>query len=103
MNTRPCRFAADSRVSLDVANFARNAPAKRTDASGRASWLPSAPPALVVGAASDFIVDGEGVEETAAFLGTAPVVLEGLPHDVMLCGEWEVAADTILSWVERTF
>lgn len=66
---------------------------------GRARWLTSAPPALVVGAEQDRVVDQEGVEETAAFLGTSARMLPGLPHDCMLAAGWEGAADEIITWV----
>jgi len=96
------RFQADSRVGLDLTDFNRNLPSMSANGQGRARWLTAdALPTLVLGAERDFVVDREGVVETAAFLGTAPVVLSGLPHDVMLCGEWRVAADEVLAWIAR--
>ena len=44
--------------------------------------LPSPIPVAVFGAGKDFIVDREGVEETATFLGVSPVFLPDLYHDV---------------------
>ena len=67
---------------------------------GRAQWLHRAPPTLVVGAERDAVVDLEGVQETAAFLGISAKVLEGLPHDCMLAAGWEGAADQIIEWVK---
>lgn len=92
------RFEADCLVSLNVGHFARNAPSKQADGQGRARWLKEGFPALVIGAENDYIVDREGVEQAATFLGTSPLMLSGLPHDVMLCPEWKAAADEILSW-----
>ena len=82
-----------------MAHFARNAPSKQADGAGRARWLADGPAALVVGAENDFIVDSEGVEETAAFLGTTPLVLPGLPHDIMLDTRWEAAAECVVEWI----
>ena len=94
-------FAADSTCSLDLGEFVSSLPSKRADgASGRAEWLPRAPPALVLGAARDAIVDAEGVAESARFLGVEPRVLD-LPHDVMLADGWEAAADEVLGWYRK--
>ncbi|KAL1500456.1 hypothetical protein AB1Y20_013113 [Prymnesium parvum] len=94
------RFQEDSKVSLDIAHFTRNLPSACADAAGRARWL-AGMPALVLGAEEDFIVDREGVEETATFLGTSAILLPSLPHDVMLCTRWEVAADEIITWIRQ--
>ena len=42
------------------------------------------PPAFVLGAERDTLVDAPAVEETAALYGMAPVVLRNCAHDVML-------------------
>ncbi|MQM20156.1 hypothetical protein Taro_053171 [Colocasia esculenta] len=55
---------------------------------------------LVLGAGSDFIVDGEGLRETARFYGVEPVCLERVAHDVMLDCSWEKGAEVILSWLK---
>lgn len=74
---------ADAQVGLDVGHFTRHLPSACTDsATGRATWLDAAPPTLVLGADRDGVVDREGVEETAAFLGTRARFVD-LPHDVM--------------------
>ena len=39
---------------------------------------------VVVGAENDFIVDDEGVKETAKYFGTNEVFLKGAYHDIML-------------------
>ena len=92
-------FAADSTTSLDLGHFLKTLPSKAADgATGRAAWLPGAPPLLVAGAERDAIVDGEGVEETAHFCGVEPRVLRGLAHDVMLASGWQSAADEVIEW-----
>ena len=47
----------------------------------------------------DFIVDREGVEETAKFFGVEPVFVDS-PHDIMLTNKWKNGADAIESWLE---
>ncbi|PIA33286.1 hypothetical protein AQUCO_04100010v1 [Aquilegia coerulea] len=54
---------------------------------------------LVVGANNDFIVDNEGLNETANFYGVPPVSIEGVAHDMMLDCSWEKGAQVILSWL----
>lgn len=93
------RFLADSRVALDIGHFTRNVPSKQADASGRARWLDNSLPRLVIGAELDFIVDAEGVREAATFLATSERIIPALPHDVMLCADWKVAADEVIKWI----
>ena len=60
------------------------------------------PSLQVLGAGSDYIVDRAGVAETAAFLGTTPVFLEGAPHDLMLTPRyWRESAEAISSWMRK--
>lgn len=54
---------------------------------------------LVVGAERDFIVDQEGVRETARYLGVKPVFIPGAYHDVMLGPKWRLSADIIADWI----
>nr|AFK45210.1 unknown [Lotus japonicus] len=54
---------------------------------------------LVLGANNDFIVDAEGLRETAKFYGVSPVCVEGVAHDMMLDTSWEKGAEVILSWL----
>ncbi|KAF2933661.1 uncharacterized protein [Oryza sativa Japonica Group] len=56
---------------------------------------------LVVGASSDFIVDAEGLSETARFYNVQPVCIEGIAHDMMLDCSWDKGAGIILSWLEK--
>lgn len=55
---------------------------------------------LVLGAKDDFIVDAEGLRQTADFYGVEPVCLDGVAHDLMLDSTWEKGAETILSWLK---
>nr|DAD35379.1 TPA_asm: hypothetical protein HUJ06_006019 [Nelumbo nucifera] len=54
---------------------------------------------LVLGASDDFIVDAEGLNETARFYGVSPVCIKGVAHDVMLDRSWEKGADVVLLWL----
>ncbi|KAF5180651.1 Alpha/beta hydrolase family protein [Thalictrum thalictroides] len=56
---------------------------------------------LIVGANNDFIVDDEGLNETASFYGVSPVSIEGVAHDMMLDCSWEKGAQVILSWLNN--
>ena len=60
-----------------------------------------APPVVVVGGEKDFVVDVEGLEETAAWAGTPgeAVVLKDTAHDVMLDTKWEGAAAALEGWM----
>lgn len=58
------------------------------------------PSILVVGAEKDFVVDQEGVEETARFLGVKPVFIPEGYHDVMLGPKWRLSADVIANWLQ---
>jgi pimeloyl-ACP methyl ester carboxylesterase len=111
------KLKADSRVALDLRTVLDQLPSKwSTGPDGRASWLQeegndtgvaedrtTRPVALVVGAEKDFIVDAEGVAETATYLGVKPVVVPDVPHDVMLGPKWQKTADVIAGWIEKNF
>ncbi|KAI3920769.1 hypothetical protein MKW98_005595 [Papaver atlanticum] len=58
---------------------------------------------LVIGASNDFIVDSEGLRETAMFYGVEPVCVEGIAHDMMLDCTWDKGAHVILSWLSNRF
>lgn len=73
--------------------------------AGEAAWLgesASPPRRVVIGAISDFIVDVEGVAETARFLGTKEILLEGVYHDIMLGREANDTAGVILERLAST-
>ena len=56
-------------------------------------------PRIVLGAEFDAVVDAEGIDEAAAFLGALP----GMPHDVMLNPGWEAAAEPLVGWYRGEF
>ena len=57
-------------------------------------------PVLVVGGDIDFVVDRQGLEETAAWYDSDAVVLPNTAHDVMIDTRWLVGAQTIEKWIE---
>lgn len=57
-------------------------------------------PRLVIGAENDFIVDQEGVIETAKYMGVDPVIALDVYHDVMLGPKWEKTAVILNDWLE---
>ncbi|GAB4833997.1 hypothetical protein Ancab_032249 [Ancistrocladus abbreviatus] len=54
---------------------------------------------LVLGAADDFINDGEALNETGRFYGVSPVCVKGVAHDMMLDSSWDKGAKAILAWL----
>eukprot|EP00897_Mesotaenium_endlicherianum_P007999 jgi/Mesen1/7227/ME000372S06470 len=83
-----------SRVPLfDLRKLNTELPAGKPPAGG-------VPPVLVLGAANDFIVDKEGVKETAAYYSTTAVIVPDIAHDVMLDVGWERAAWTLHNWID---
>eukprot|EP01024_Parvocaulis_polyphysoides_P045297 TRINITY_DN42325_c0_g1_i2.p1 TRINITY_DN42325_c0_g1~~TRINITY_DN42325_c0_g1_i2.p1 ORF type:complete len:358 (-),score=44.81 TRINITY_DN42325_c0_g1_i2:205-1278(-) len=58
------------------------------------------PPAFVLGAVQDKIVDKEGVEETAKWLDVQPVFIDQMNHDCMLDTRWQEAAVSVQRWLE---
>ena len=57
----------------------------------------------MLGAEFDAVVDAEGVDEAAAFLGVPARTLPGMPHDVMLNPGWEAAAEPLVGWYRGEF
>ena len=51
----------------------------------------------------DAVVDAEGIDEAAAFLGVPARTLPGMPHDVMLNPGWEAAAEPLVGWYRGEF
>jgi pimeloyl-ACP methyl ester carboxylesterase len=106
-------FGRDSVVTIDLIDLAKQLPSARTDPkTGQAlflventSPLSTVPPTpcLVVGATRDFIVDREGVEETARYYFGASLeshlVWVDSPHDVMLSSQWQHTADVLVQWL----
>ncbi|XP_078177387.1 alpha/beta-Hydrolases superfamily protein isoform X2 [Carex rostrata] len=56
---------------------------------------------LVLGASNDFIVDMEGLHETAKFYDVESVCVKGVAHDMMLDCGWEKGAQIVLSWIRN--
>jgi pimeloyl-ACP methyl ester carboxylesterase len=54
---------------------------------------------LVIGAEKDYIVDEDGINETAYYLGVEPVIIKDLYHDVMLGPKWKLSAYEIEKWL----
>ena len=102
-------FQEDSRVGIDLQALADELPIKKVDdRNGKVAWVnemenrPSYKlplPMMVVGAGKDFIVDREGVEETAKFLGVEPIFIERAHHDLMLGPNWQESAQVIEEWL----
>ncbi|XP_008444432.3 uncharacterized protein LOC103487757 [Cucumis melo] len=55
---------------------------------------------LVLGASDDFIVDGEGLNETGRFYNVTPICVQGVAHDMMLDCSWQKGAQAILTWLD---
>jgi alpha-beta hydrolase superfamily lysophospholipase len=58
-------------------------------------------PMLVLGGARDYGVSQQAFGETAALYGTKPVILDEMPHDLMIEKNWEIAANRILEWLDQ--
>ena len=56
-------------------------------------------PVCVLGGRDDFVVDVEGLEETANWGRTSPIVMEDTAHDLMLDTRWEKAAGALDGWM----
>ena len=93
-------FRRDVDATINLGDLAKKLPSACAENNGRALFASYLPPSLVVGATDDFIVDKEGVEETARFFDVDPVFVDS-PHDVMLTNKWQNGADALLDWLER--
>uniref|UniRef100_A0A7S2UVZ8 AB hydrolase-1 domain-containing protein n=1 Tax=Fibrocapsa japonica TaxID=94617 RepID=A0A7S2UVZ8_9STRA len=94
-------FEQDSHVTLDVRQLNSVVPSKSSDENGKSTFLDTAPPLFVLGAENDYIVDVEGLKETATFLDVQGEFLRGAYHDVMLGPQWKAGAERVLSWLGR--
>eukprot|EP00592_Proboscia_alata_P008294 CAMPEP_0194355370 /NCGR_PEP_ID=MMETSP0174-20130528/3291_1 /TAXON_ID=216777 /ORGANISM="Proboscia alata, Strain PI-D3" /LENGTH=393 /DNA_ID=CAMNT_0039124619 /DNA_START=45 /DNA_END=1223 /DNA_ORIENTATION=+ len=90
-------FKRDTDATTDLFDLAKKLPSDKIDDDGLAPFQNQLPPALVLGASDDFIVDTEGVRETAQYFGTDPTFVDS-PHDVMLGRRWENGARAIQNW-----
>lgn len=102
-------FKADSKVVIDLPRLAKKLPSVTSaDAEGRARWL-TQPPSLrkrllVLGAERDFIVDRQGVDETARFVGLSEgEMLPGVYHDAMLGEKALVTAKRLELFLSQNF
>jgi hypothetical protein len=93
-------FARDSVASIDLGDLANKLPSIRLDGRGRALFIDHLPHVLVVGATHDFIVDKEGVEETATYFGVQPIFIDS-PHDIMLGRNNLEGARVIEQWLQK--
>ena len=116
------RLRADSRVTLDLSSLINTLPSVTSMSSdGKATWLSTAstetteskdskeskdttttniPSTMVIGAEKDFVVDREGVLETATYFGVKPEWVIDTYHDVMLGPKWTKSADLIAKWID---
>ena len=100
------KFKEDSTITVDFASLAGVLPSVTSMSSdGAATWLQASPFLrpfrLVFGAGEDRIVDWEGVQETARYLGVQPTLLPTMCHDVMLSADWQEAARAIASKMDK--
>jgi pimeloyl-ACP methyl ester carboxylesterase len=93
-------FARDSKATIDLLDLAKKLPSSKSMDGGLAPFCKELPKCLVIGGTDDFIVDREGVEETARFFNATGAVFVDSPHDVMLGAKWENAARTLANWLE---
>lgn len=100
-------FKADSKVVIDLPRLAKQLPSDTSaDAEGRARWLTQSPQQrfLVLGAERDFIVDCQGVDETARFVGLSQgETLPGVYHDAMLGEKALVTAKRLELFLTQNF
>lgn len=98
-------FARDSAATIDLFDLARQLPSATTISGGRAAFVDETfPPCLVMGASDDYLVDREGLDETARYFvlddDDEPLVVDS-PHDVMLGRRWENAAHGLHQWLQE--
>jgi pimeloyl-ACP methyl ester carboxylesterase len=60
-----------------------------------------APPMFVLGGLEDRFIRPDAVRATATYYGTAPHLVPGLAHALMLEPRWEDAARPLREWLER--
>jgi hypothetical protein len=92
-------FARDSAATIDLMHLAKCLPSNKA-VDGKAAYVEQLPPCMVMGAVDDFIVDREGVEETARYFGVSATYVDS-PHDVMLGAKWRNGADAIAAWLQQ--
>ena len=94
-------FAQDTTAMINLIELSKVLPSKLVDStSGAVSFVEKLPPSMVIGASEDFVVDEQGVQETAQYFGVQPTWVDS-PHDIMLGRRWQNGANAILEWLER--
>ena len=94
-------FERDTVATIDLGDLAKKLPSVSDKDTGRAPFVDQLPPVFVIGASDDFIVDREGVEETARYMGLEEPLIVDSPHDVMLGRRWNNGAEAILDFVQK--
>eukprot|EP00978_Attheya_sp_CCMP212_P034226 scaffold142505_cov40-Attheya_sp.AAC.2 len=96
-------FKRDTVATIDLMDLSKQLPSAiiTDESTGCAPFVSHLPPCAVFGATDDFIVDMEGVKETAAYFGLSEPIMIDSPHDVMLGAKWENGASAILQWIEH--
>lgn len=93
-------FQRDTVATIDLGDLAKKLPSALADEeTGRAPFVDRLPPVFVVGATEDFIVDREGVDETARYMGLEEPLIVDSPHDVMLGRRWNNGANAIMDFI----
>ena len=98
------RFKKDSVIGIDLGSLKGNLPSDTSmSENGIANFLDSDTNLrrLCLGAENDYIVDHEGVEETARYLGVVPTFIKGAYHDCFVGPIWKRTATTIEEWLEQ--
>ena len=105
---RECFFSADlpePTLREHMVSIAASCNVRLLDLKAMSKSLPIRKPSpelrvCVIGGEDDFVVDVEGLQETAAWGNTEAVVLQRTAHDVMLDTRWEGGARALESWME---
>ena len=104
---RECFFSKDlpdETLKKHMAQIATSCNVRLLDLKAMNKSLPVPKPAngcnvFVMGGSDDFVVDVEGVLETAEWGHTKAVILENTAHDLMLDTRWEKAAEALEGWM----
>lgn len=96
------RFARDSTAMINLMDLNKVLPSKmvKDNSGGAVSFVRHLPPSLVIGALQDFVVDRQGVEETAQYFGVEPTWVDS-SHDIMLGKNWINGANAIWKWLDE--
>lgn len=100
-------FEEDSVVTVDLIDLKNKLPSitSMDSITRQSNWINTQNKridALVVGGERDFIVDLEGIDETATYFQTSPVVIPNMYHDCMLGSKWKLTAQVISNWLKTS-